>query len=57
MANIDPQWFSEQINKYGFKETGLAGTGYEGDILFCVVNGKHYGIVIDRIFEATEAES
>ena len=54
MVNIDPQWFSEQINKHGFKETGLAGTGYEGDILFCVVNGKHYGIVIDRIFNVTE---
>jgi hypothetical protein len=51
MKYVDPQWLSEQINQYGFKETGLAGTGYEGDILFCVVNGKAYGLVIDHIFE------
>lgn len=52
--HVDEQWFSEQINKYGFREKGLIGTGYEGNILFCIVNGKEYGIVIDHIFEFEE---
>jgi hypothetical protein len=51
MKHIDPQWLSEQITTHGATVSGLMGTGYEGDILFIIIGGIEYGLIIDEILE------
>lgn len=57
MIEIDEQLMSEKISKS--KEItvlGLRGTGYEGDILDILIDGKVYLFCIDKILQADETE-
>ena len=53
MNKIDSQLMSEKLSvSKEIKVLGLRGTGYEGDILDVVIDGKLFYFVIDYIIES-----